>query len=139
MRRAAEEVVHQLAKALGAPAGTRSAVKSLEEPASLMGRDGRPHVVASFDVEGLGELCSLRLALPTGLLDGASPEDSGDEPRLLGDLEGQVREMPVSLRVDLAQIDFGVVDSKLAGQNRFQPDRGGDETWTIPFATYIVR
>lgn len=99
LQRAATEVAQTFAKALGGDLADGRFV-AIANPVSLYDRAKRPYVVASFEVDGLGDLCGMRLALPNTLLD-----DAAEPPSLPAESSGmmaeQLLDMPLQLRVQI--------------------------------------
>jgi len=119
IRRAGEEIAHTLGKVLGTSSGAGAPEIALVSPAALFKDGKRPHLVASFEVTGLGEMSLLRIALPSSLLERRGEERTPLSVPHAEDMAAEVMEMPVEVGVQI-----GFTDLSLDRLSRLRP---GDE------------
>ncbi len=112
MRRIAQELAAQLAIALRNRGVAEVSVQEIVEPEAIPASPDKIHL-ASIDVEGLGDLCRLRVALPAALLPEELPAAIPEAPTPAPPprLRSAVMETPVSVQVRAghAELSLGQV------------------------------
>ncbi|MCP3983660.1 MAG: hypothetical protein GY723_04685 [bacterium] len=104
MRRAAAELVRHLETAWSSRSSVEIRVVDLLEP-EFMPQASSKWALASFDVEGLGDLCRLRVLVDYGLYaadaeEAEAPVDDVERAGITQGIHREVLEMPVSVRVE---------------------------------------
>ena len=106
LERAAMEITQTLAKALGG-AASDGRVLAIANPVAFYDRAKPAYLVVSFEIDGLGDMCRLRVALPSSLLDGAAEAlDRPDET--CEELAEHLLDLPVQLRVEIGFTDASI-------------------------------
>ncbi len=106
MQRAAGELAATLASSLPDSIAGEVRVSGLEPPSALLDRASRAHLVASFDVSGLGDLGRLRIALPSGIVESGSVEKRRDllsAPSRPVQLQDELLEVAVDVHVEIGR------------------------------------
>ncbi|MCP5055613.1 MAG: hypothetical protein GY937_02690 [bacterium] len=109
MRRAAVEVVRHLEAAWSFRSPVEIKIVDLLDP-EFLPQGSSKWALASFEVDGLGDLCRLRVLVDHALYaaDGEEAEEPVDQVERIGIAEGmrnEVLEMPVSVRVEAGHAD----------------------------------
>ena len=108
LRRANAEIGYTLARSVGSLRADEVSVTSLDAPAMLQDRAQRPYLVASFEVGGVGELCRFHLAIPTSVVEGGRGEAQSEEPRERSDLEKELLDVAVDVRVEVGGAELSL-------------------------------
>jgi len=104
--RAARDVAQQLASALRQRGPAEIDDLSIAEPEMLPGEGLDRHLVASFDVRGLEDLCRLRLALPAQAMELPGPALAAGRPHGPSPLEGPLLDTQVTVRVEAGVVSL---------------------------------
>ena len=105
--RAADVIARTLGKALGLGSPPPGEL-TLEDPTALYDRSKKPHRVLRFDVRGLGEPSSLRIALPAQVVGETVAERPQHSEAATAVVTDQLLATPVRLQVRLGSAQLGL-------------------------------